>query len=336
MDLDRIVKLMSSGGTTNRRVIEIPTGHELRSSSEALDTFQLIASETGRMGCRAAIRPKLPSIRELERVRQAERARRPAVRLNAKEFWRDYVLGRRGEGGIQLLTATDAYQEMMAAQVERLALKPGDRVLDLGSGTGELAGVLARQFWSGSTPSVVEVDLVAEALRRSRTRSTERPRRGSPVLGLAADLDLGTRSLPFSDSSVHAALASLLVSYLNQPVELLKDLLRVVRPGGRVVVSSLRRDADISQIYAAGMAELQPDRIADLFGASVASHFEILQREFLNSAAKLVDLEESGRFRFYEADELSDLVREAGFVDVVVDAAFGEPAQAFVANAQRP
>jgi hypothetical protein len=84
------------------------------------------------------------------------------------------------------------------------------------------------------------------------------------------------------------------------------------------------------------MAELQPDRIAALFGASVAAHFETLQREFLNSAAKLVDLEESGRFRFFEADELRDLVREAGFVDVVVEPAFGEPAQAFVANARRP
>ena len=336
IDLDRIVTLMSSGDTSNRRVVEIPTGHELRGSTEALETFQLIASEVGRIGLGKSIKPRLPSIRELERAQHAERSRRPTVSLDAQIFWRDYVLGREGEGGIGLLTATGAYQDLMSAQVERLALRPGDRVVDLGSGTGELVLAIGRKIWRPTVPRVIEVDLVTEALRRSRERHEQHLGELVPVVRLAADLDLGVRSLPLMPASVHAALASLLVSYLRTPEVLLRDLLRVVRPGGRVVISSLRRDADISKIYVAGMAELQPDRLISLFGPDVASRFEALQREFLNSAAKLVDLEESGRFRFFDGDHLGDLVRAAGFVDVTVEAAFGDPPQAFIASARRP
>jgi SAM-dependent methyltransferase len=336
MDLGRIVKLMSSGDTSNRRILEIPTGHELRGSSEALETFQLIAGEVGRMALDRNIKTKLPSIRELERARHAERSRRPPVRLNAQRFWREYVLGREGEGGIKLLTATSAYQDLMATQLERLALRPGDRVVDLGSGTGELAAAVGRRAWRPSAPSIVEVDLITDALSRSRERQCQRLGKPVHVARLAGDLDLGTRFLPLSPCSVDAALASLLISYLRTPEALLQDLMRVVRPGGHVVVSSLRRDADISKIYVSGMAELQPDRIVSLFGAEVASRFEVLQREFLNSAAKLVDLEEGGRFRFFEGDQLGEMVSAAGFVDVTVDAAFGDPPQAFVASARRP
>ena len=58
-------------------------------------------------------------------------------------------------------------------------------------------------------------------------------------------------------------------------------------------------------------------------------------RSFLNDAARLLELEEDGTFRFYDADELVATVRTAGFQDARVDESFGDPPQAVVISARR-
>ena len=54
-------------------------------------------------------------------------------------------------------------------------------------------------------------------------------------------------------------------------------------------------------------------------------------RAMLNEAASLFELEESGYFRFYNAQELSDLLSDAGFCKVSVRPAMGTPPQALIA-----
>lgn len=331
MDLDRVVTLMSSGDPSARRLVEIPTGHELRSSREAIETFQLIGREIGRIALGRELKPALPSLVDINRKREAERARLPRKDFRAQAFWRDYVLGRDGNGGIRLLTATDAYKSLMTTQVELLTLKKGDRVLDVGSGTGEFANLV-----SGLRPPLalhlVEMDLVTEALGRTPWASSPDCARVSKV---AADLDLSGGSLPLREGSVDRVLASLVISYLKSPSRALSEIARVLRPGGVLVASSLRRDADISKIYAAGIAELQADRISALLGPGVAAEFETLQREFLNSASRLLDLEESGRFRFFDPEELVDLFEASGFEQIAVRRAFGDPPQAVIVAGRR-
>ena len=63
---------------------------------------------------------------------------------------------------------------------------------------------------------------------------------------------------------------------------------------------------------------------------------EAAGRVFLNDAARLLDLEESGMFRFWEADDLARLLRRAGFRKVETCLAFGDPPQALVLATQRP
>lgn len=329
MDLERVVKLMSSGDSSARRLIEIPTGHELRSSREALETFQLIAKEIGRISLGKELKVGLPDFADIVRRREAERARLPKADFRAQSFWREYVLGRSGVGGIKLLTATNAYKSLIDTQIALLAVEPKDCVLDLGSGTGELARALSRNR-SVQPLRVIEVDIVFEALRRSRAGE------GPLVSSVQVDLDLDAGSLPFASNSADRILASLLLSYLRFPERALAEARRILRPGGTLVVSSLRRDADISRIYADGIAELQEDRIAALFGEEMTGRFASLQREFLNSASRLLDLEESGRFRFYDQEELTGLLEGAGFLDVSTTPAFGEPPQAFVAVGRCP
>jgi SAM-dependent methyltransferase len=71
------------------------------------------------------------------------------------------------------------------------------------------------------------------------------------------DLLATTQGIPMADHSVDRVIASLLISYLEHPELLLAEIHRILRPGGRLVLSTLCRDADISRLYVESLAELQ-------------------------------------------------------------------------------
>ena len=329
MEVDRVRELLAAGSATNRRLVQVPTGHQLRTSREALCTFELVASEAVRMLWGRQVAGRTPALRAIDRARafEAGRRRQAGVPVRMREFWADYLLGRQRLVGMDLLTSTSTYRELMQMQVAGLRLDASSRVLDLGSGTGGLL----RELGEGDLrpARVLALDLVRDALHRSRGRFGG----ALPATFVQADFDPGGR-LPCASASMDAALASLLVSYVRDPLALLRDLRRVVRPGGRVVVSSLRRDADISSIYAEGVAELVAAGAEQALVAEGVSFAE-LQRSFLNEAARLVDLEEQGLFRFYDRVELASLMRRAGFRVVSVEEGLGRPPQALVVIAER-
>ena len=184
---------------------------------------------------------------------------------------------------------------------------------------------------------VTAVDYVREALCRGRERLARISPNGARVVRhLAADLDLApNRSVPLAGESFDAVLVSLLISYLRDPHALLAEAHRLLRPGGRLVLSSLRRDADSSRLYADGRAELHPLRMKELFAEVPESEFEELQRKFINDNAKIFNLEDEGYFRFWDAAELCTLVQKAGFALEGTTTAFGNPPQAVIVTAHR-
>ena len=128
----------------------------------------------------------------------------------------------------------------------------------------------------------------------------------------------------------------MLLSYLEHPRLVLEEAFRILRPGGHLVISSLCRDADISRIYVEAYAELEvgdagvglPElRRGDLGG---------MARSFLNDAAKILELEDSGAFHFWEPDELARLVRDCGFKATRTTRSLSTPPQAVVVAARRP
>jgi hypothetical protein len=64
-------------------------------------------------------------------------------------------------------------------------------------------------------------------------------------------------------------------------------------------------------------------------------NFDDLQRNYLNEAAKLVDLEELGHFKFRDTSELCDLLSAAGFVGLESALALGNPPQTAVVTGVR-
>jgi SAM-dependent methyltransferase len=335
MDIERVQDILSFGDSSKRRLIEIPTGHQLRTSQEALDTFGLIAGELGRMATGRPFEPRWPSLSSLALRQTAERARLRQEPVDLKGFWRNYLLGREKQGGIGLMVETGAYRALMMEQIRALHLEPGSRVADLGCGTGGLANAISR-LDSVPSPLVIDgLDYVVDAVRKARS-DWEAPLRARGVVLrlLLADLDIRNRDdgIPLASGAYDAVVGSLLLSYLGDPLRLLREARRLLKPGGRLVVSALRRDADLSKIY---VNELRLEEVRQHLGAEAAREREEVSHHFLNEASRLLDLEERGWFRFWDPKDLAALVREAGFKKVRTVRTFGDPPQAVVAAAVR-
>lgn len=337
MDLRRVRDLLSAGDGQRRRLLVVPTGHQLRNSRQALETFQLTATEVARMLLGRNVEPAVPDLVELERRRRAERARRPSPCVDLRSFWRDYLVGRDGRIGIELMTATQAYRDLMEVQVEALSLREGDRVIDVGAGAGDFAIHLLRREQRPPRCSIVAIDFVREALARGAQRLSKEGEVGLDVSPVVADLRVdATRRVPVRGESFDAALASLLLSYVDDPGMLLHEIQRLLRPGGRLVASTLIRDADNSLLYAAARDELHPARLKKLFGDFGEVELETIQRHFVNDNARIFNLEEQGHFRFWDASEFERLIRSAGFEVAGTQLSFGTPPQVVVVSARRP
>jgi ubiquinone/menaquinone biosynthesis C-methylase UbiE len=127
-----------------------------------------------------------------------------------------------------------------------------------------------------------------------------------------------------------------MVSYLRDPSKFLDEAYRILKLGGRIVLSTLRRDADISKLFVDGISELRAKDQDRVFGSGRADQFDKIARDFLNDASKILDLEEEGHFRFWDADEFCELVQAAGFSCISTQLGLGDPPQAVVLTACRP
>jgi ubiquinone/menaquinone biosynthesis C-methylase UbiE len=338
MDRDRSKDILSRGDTRDRKFIEVPTGHILRSSTEAVETFQLIATEVSRMALGHELPARLPDLAGLDRRRLAERRRLPDEDVDLQSFWSEYLVGKGDDLGIELMMSIEPYQELMRAQVAALGLRPGSVVADLGSGTGALPRFLAKCADRPSKLRVIELDFVRAGLARTRDRLVDDlagDEMGVDYVEANLDLSKDRPSIGLRSQSVDAVLASLILGYTSKPELLLQEVHRILEPGGRLVLSSLRPDADMSKLYIEGIRELRLGRARDYFGKDKERVIDESAREYLNQASRLLDLEEKGFFKFWRRKELVSLVREAGFRDLTVSLHLGDPAQAIVISGIR-
>jgi len=125
------------------------------------------------------------------------------------------------------------------ALVSAVAPAPGQRILDVATGTG----MVAAELLARADCSVVGIDQSAEMLAAARARfaaaepaaggqrAALEPAGGRPRVEL---IEGQAEALPFADESFDALTFTYLLRYVDDPQATMRELARVVRPGGRV------------------------------------------------------------------------------------------------------
>jgi SAM-dependent methyltransferase len=116
--------------------------------------------------------------------------------------------------------------EMHAAVIDRADPRPGERLLDIGCGTGGAAFLAA-----GRGADVTGLDLSPVLIETARARAAER--------GLELSCDVGdAEKLPYEDASFDVVTSTVGIMFAQGQEAAASELARVTRPGGRTVIAS--------------------------------------------------------------------------------------------------
>lgn len=124
-------------------------------------------------------------------------------------------------GVLDRLRADPAYAAYKRRAAALLDPQPGERYLEVGTGTG--ADALALE--AGRDVEVAGVDASRVMVEEARRR------------GLAGAVVADAHALPFADATFAGAWADRTLQHVDDPARAVAEMARVVRPGGRVVVA---------------------------------------------------------------------------------------------------
>lgn len=116
--------------------------------------------------------------------------------------------------------------------LDRMGIRPGDRILEVGVGTGINTSLYPVNC------HVTGVDLSSSMLEKARERVA---REGLRHVRL---LEMDAQRLTFADDSFDIVYAPYLVSVVPDPVQVVREMRRVCKPGGKIIILNHFRSAN--------------------------------------------------------------------------------------------
>lgn len=168
------------------------------------------------------------------------------------------------------------------------SLKPGEVVLDLGSGGGFDVFIAGRKV--DASGRVIGVDMTAEMLAKARHNTAlYRERTGLDNV----EFRLGEiEHLPVADASVDVVISNCVINLSPEKPAVWKEIARVLKPGGRVAVS----DIALLQPLPPHVLEMVEALVGCIAGAVLVEETEQMAR-----AAGLVDIQLEPRHQYIDA-----------------------------------
>lgn len=286
------------------------------------------------------IEPREPLQRDIGLQNRLERERARAQHQMAKtdmlEFWRDYL-----DHFHYIANVSDFWH--LLDHVYRLMgdIQGGSRILDAGCGNGNFGMFLMvnhayRQRHASTVDpaglSYVGTDFVFGALLHARGNflnvalKAGRPLASdmavpTPLVTSLALSDLNM-PLPFHDNQFDRIVCNLVIGYLQDPLFTVRELMRVLTPNGKLVITNLKPHSDLSQIYRNFVqASGRPEEVDEA-------------RRLLNNSGKIKQGESDGIFRFFDRQELAVLLESSGAARPRIYTTFAN--QAYIAVAEKP
>ncbi len=116
--------------------------------------------------------------------------------------------------------------------IERMGIRPGDRILEVGVGTGINTSLYP------SNCHMTGVDLSSSMLEKARERVAREGLRNVRLL------EMDAQRLTFADDSFDIVYAPYLVSVVPDPVQVACEMRRVCKPGGKIIILNHFRSAN--------------------------------------------------------------------------------------------
>ena len=170
------------------------------------------------------------------------------------------------------------------ALIDDARIAPGHKVLDIATGPGEPA--LSVAAWVGSTGHVVGIDPIPEMVDAARRTAAQRNAGNVRFEVAFAD------ELPFDDGTFDAVISRFGVMFFPSPVDGVREMLRVLKPGGRLALA-VWKSAEANPFFHTA------SRVID---------------RFIEPAPR--DPDAADAFRFAEAGKLKNVLIQAGATNI--------------------
>ncbi|MCP4481760.1 MAG: methyltransferase domain-containing protein [bacterium] len=316
--------------------------HQLFENPEkAKEAIHYLVYQTKKEILQIAEKTIQPNLKQLTTQNRKEKHKLASHNLitveSEKKFWNDYMVD------FKVITKAKEYRDYLTDITNLLGnYKKNQKILDAGCGIGHYGAWLfisylnlfqkldSKKFQKISPIHYYGLDFTKSNIEAAESRHRnlqenfyDNFKDNINCLKFSYIQHDLNQPLPYKNNTFDKVVSSLVLSYLHNPLFAAKELLRILKNSGILIISSLKPYSDLSRIYCEFLKEAK-------------SEHELKEvRSLLSSAGKIKRKAGEGHYKFFTELELKNMLISAGAKDIQVFRSFGNQANLAVGVKRR-